>query len=125
MTMTREERVAEFYRAADTGTVSEGGSFGMFITCFSEELSEFNESMADYLSTPSEETRANMIKEWADVQYVLSGLAYFFEFDGDKAFNIVADNNMTKVGVDGKVTKREDGKILKPEGYKKPDMKGL
>jgi predicted HAD superfamily Cof-like phosphohydrolase len=97
----------------------------MFVNCFSEELSEFNEAMADYISNPTEETRANMVKEWADAQYTLSGLAYFFEIDGEEAFTRVADNNMTKVGADGKVVKREDGKILKPEGYEKPDMKGL
>ena len=81
--------------------------------------------MADYITDPSEESRANLVKEWADAAYTLSALAYFFEIDGEEAFTRVADNNMTKVGADGKVTKREDGKILKPEGYVKANMKGL
>ncbi len=122
---TREERVAEFHRAGDNGTVTSGGSLALYVDCFSEELAEFNEAMADYITDPTEETRANLVKEWADAAYTLSALAYFFEIDGEEAFTRVADNNMTKVGADGKVVKREDGKILKPEGYTKADMKGL
>ena len=123
--MTREERVAEFNRAGGVGTATSGGNIALAVTNFSEELAEFNEAMADYVSDPSEETRANMIKEWADVQYTLSGIAYYFEFDGEEAFTRVADNNMTKVSADGTIVRRADGKILKPEGYQPADMKGL
>ena len=125
MTLTREDRVAEFNRAGDVGTVSSGGNLALAVTNFSEELSEFNDAMSEYVANPSEESRAAMVKEWADVQYTLSGLAYYFEIDGEEAFTRVADNNMTKVSADGTIRKRADGKILKPEGYEKPDMKGL
>ncbi len=125
MSLSREERVAEFHMAGANGTVASGGSLAMYVDCFSEELTEFNEAMAEYITNPSEESRANLVKEWADVQYTLSAMAYFFEIDGEEAFRRVADNNMTKVSADGTIKKRADGKILKPEGYEKPDMKGL
>lgn len=123
-TVSREDRVAEFNIKAENKTFSEDGSLGQHVACFGEELAEFNESLAEYVLNPSEENRAKMIKEWADVQVTLSNFAWFFEFDGQAAFNRVADNNMTKL-VDGKLVRREDGKILKPEGYVKPDMRGL
>lgn len=123
--MSREDRVAHFHQAAGNLTHTTGGPVTLYINTFSEELAEFNEAMVDFLTNPSEETRANLVKEWADVQYTLSGLGYFFEIDGDEAFTRVADNNDTKIGVNGEVTRNEYGKILKPEGYKPADMKGL
>lgn len=120
--MSREKRVAEFYEAAG---VNPTGNLPLFIGNFSEELVEFNQAMADHFVDTSEEARAAMIKEWADVQYTLSAFPLYFGFDGEEAFRRVADNNMSKVGPDGKVVKNEDGKIIKPEGYQKPDMKGL
>lgn len=120
----RELMIAQFNEGADNKTFQEGGSVGMHITCFGEELSEFNEAMAAYVANPAPHTRAAMIKEWADVQVTLSNLSWFFSFDAEEAYNRVAANNLTKL-VDGKLIKREDGKVLKPEGYQKPDMGGL
>lgn len=123
--MTREDRVAEFRKAGELSNQSDDPA-GMIMVwnCLTEEMLELSEAGQNYHANPTEDTRAAFVKEWADVQYVLSQVAVFYEFDGDKAFNIVADNNMTKV-VDGKIIKREDGKILKPEDYVYPDMRGL
>jgi len=124
MSLNREDTVAQFNKAAGKLNHSEGGDYKTEVICFSEELSEFNEALTAYLCNPSETTRANMIKEWADVQVTLSNFAWFFDFNGQVAFNRVAQNNLSKI-VDGKVIRREDGKILKPEGYVKVDMSGL
>lgn len=40
----------------------------------------------------------------------------------DRLWAAVHRANMAKVGPDGKVTYREDGKVLKPEGWKPPDI---
>lgn len=124
-TITREDRVKEFLDA------SKWPSFELVWTCFGEECIEMQQAALEYreaeeYGTKKEqlETRANLVKEIADVQYVLSQLALFYNVDLQTAFNRVANNNMTKV-VDGKVIYREDGKILKPEGYVKADMTGL
>ena len=37
----------------------------------------------------------------------------------------VARSNLQKIGPDGKVHKREDGKVMKPEGWTPPDIKSL
>lgn len=121
---SREERVTEFNQAGGNKTYSEGGGVGVHVACFGEELAEFNEAMTEYLIEPTDENRAQMIKEWADCQVTLSNFAWFFEFNGNVAFNRVADSNMSKL-VDGKLERREDGKILKGPNYKAPDMRGL
>ena len=82
------------------------------------------EAMRNFVDDPNPKTRAELCKEWADVQVVLSNIAVYFDIPSDPAFNRVHLNNMTKV-VEGKLRLREDGKILKPEGYVKPDMSGL
>lgn len=124
-TITREDSVAEFNRAAGVKTHREGGDFAPQLIAFSEELEEFSEALSSYLSDPSEEARQEMIKEWADVQYTLSNFAWFFDFDGQVAFNRVHQNNLTKIGPDGSVKFREDGKIIKPEGFVSCSMEGL
>ncbi len=35
----------------------------------------------------------------------------------DEAFVLVHENNLTKIGEDGKVNKNKDGKVTKPEGF--------
>lgn len=123
--LTREDRVAEFLKAG------RWPSFELVWECMREETIEMAEAAEEYHRAQNEGTakdvftaRANLVKEVADVQYVLSQLALYYKIDLQVAFNRVATNNMTKVQ-DGNVIYREDGKILKPEGYVKPDMGGL
>jgi predicted HAD superfamily Cof-like phosphohydrolase len=41
----------------------------------------------------------------------------------DAAWNEVVRSNLAKIdSTTGKVRKREDGKVLKPEGWKPPDL---
>lgn len=119
---TREERVLAFRHAAE----AKGApplTKELVWKCFYEESKELDEAADAYEADPTPENRANLVKEWADVQCVLSQLALYYDISGRVAFNRVADNNLTKVA-DGAII-REDGKILKPEGYVKADMRGL
>lgn len=124
-TMTRENAVSIFNRAAGNKSLSEGGDPFVQITCFDEEVIELLSALSDYLHNPSDDHRQNLIKEWADVQVTLSNLAWYFEFDGQVAFNRVHESNMSKICPDGKVSRREDGKVLKPDTYKPANMEGL
>lgn len=122
---TREEKVAQFLRAAGKREWRYGDEYEKsYENNLLEETQELTEAMRAYCSNPTSETRANLCKEWADVQVVLSNISVWLEIPADLAFNTVHNNNMTKV-VDGKLLLREDGKVLKPEGYVKPDMRGL
>ncbi len=117
--------VAKFLTAAGKKPVEDGDLYEeSYENNLREESEELIEAMFDYWNSPSEETRAALVKEWADTQVVLSNIAWWLGIPTTESFNRVHNNNMTKV-VDGLVRLREDGKILKPEGYTKPDMRGL
>lgn len=66
----------------------------------------------------------NLVKELADLQYVLSGFVVSSGIQGffDEAFDEVHRSNMSKLE-DGKVLRREDGKILKGKNYQPATMK--
>lgn len=123
--MTRENKVREFMKAAGTGTLTTNQeAIDMVIATLEEEVDEFVDAAYLYKVEPTPENRAALCKEWADAQYVLSQAAVFFDIPADPAFNRVHASNMTKV-VDGKLQKREDGKVLKPSTYTAPDMSNL
>lgn len=69
-------------------------------------------------------TRAKLLKELADLQYVLSGMAVSFNLPLDEAFERVHASNLSKL-VDGKPLKRADGKFLKGPNYQPPHLEDL
>ena len=69
-------------------------------------------------------TRAECLKELADLTYVIYQYAANYDWDLDEAMNRVHESNMSKL-VDGKPIKREDGKVLKGPNYKSPDLLDL
>lgn len=78
----------------------------------------------EYISgVPTADLRA-LAKELADILYVVYGTADLFDIPLEAVFAEVHRSNMSKVGPDGKVIRREDGKILKPDTYRAPDLRG-
>jgi predicted HAD superfamily Cof-like phosphohydrolase len=65
-----------------------------------------------------------LAKELADVLYVVYGTADLLEIPLEQVFAEVHRSNMSKVGPDGTVLRREDGKILKPDTYREADVHG-
>jgi predicted HAD superfamily Cof-like phosphohydrolase len=57
-----------------------------------------------------------------DMGYFLHGTAIVSGVPFQACFNEVHAANMAKIGPDGKITRRADGKILKPEGWKPADI---
>lgn len=66
--------------------------------------------------------REALAKELADLLYVTYGTADVFGIDLDEAYRAVHESNMTKLDDNGKPVLREDGKVLKSENYKEPDL---
>jgi predicted HAD superfamily Cof-like phosphohydrolase len=66
--------------------------------------------------------REHLLKELADLVYVCHQMAAAFDWDLQSAYNRVHESNMSKVGVDGKPIRREDGKILKGPTYFEPSL---
>ncbi|NEA97508.1 MazG nucleotide pyrophosphohydrolase domain-containing protein [Streptomyces sp. SID13726] len=63
--------------------------------------------------------------ELADVVYVAYGTALVHGIDLDAVIAEVHRSNMTKLGPDGQIARREDGKVLKGEHYEAPDVSGV
>ena len=58
-----------------------------------------------------------------DILVVTIGAIHSMGADGEGAWKEVMTTNFAKIGEDGKVRKREDGKVLKPQGWVAPDLK--
>ena len=82
-----------------------------------EEFDEYNEG--EYNNDLE-----NIAKELADIIYIVCGTAVSYGIPLDKVFDEVHRSNMAKL-VDGKPIRRDDGKILKPEGWTPPDVKKI
>lgn len=85
-----------------------------------EELSELSEAY-------DKKDGVEVLDALVDIQYVLLGMVNRLGLSKEfvEAFETVHINNMTKVkDSEGNIIVkfREDGKILKPEGYKKVDL---
>lgn len=57
----------------------------------------------------------------ADLIWVVEGLMYSLGIDPQTVWDEVAKSNHSKT-VDGKLIKRDDGKVLKPESFKPPNI---
>lgn len=69
--------------------------------------------------------KEHLLKELADLTYVIYGTAEAFGWDLDEAIKRVHASNMTKLGVDGKPMYRGDGKVMKGPNYKEPYLGDL
>ena len=66
-----------------------------------------------------------VLKELCDLVYVCVGFAVTYGWSFDTAFNRVHQSNMSKLDPDGNPVYREDGKVVKPSGYKPPKLLDL
>lgn len=82
------------------------------------------EEVKEYFDGEKAEDIENVAKELADIIYIVCGTAASYGIPLDRVFNEVHRSNMEKL-VDGKVIRRDDGKILKPEGWTPPDIKSV
>ncbi|TWV39868.1 hypothetical protein FRZ03_23230 [Streptomyces misionensis] len=63
--------------------------------------------------------------ELADVVYVAYGTALVHGIDLDEVIAEIHRANMSKLGPDGQVARRADGKVLKGEFYRAPDVSSV
>ena len=59
----------------------------------------------------------------ADLIYVCIGAANEFGIDLAAVWDEVHRSNMAKIGPNGEVKRRTDGKVIKPDGWTPPDIK--
>lgn len=78
------------------------------------------EECLEVLQAMEEGDVAHVAKELADLVYVTYGAALEWGIDLDAVFGEVHRSNMAKLGP--RTRTREDGKIVKPEGWCPPDI---
>ena len=81
---------------------------------------EFNE----YLDAEQENDIVEIADALADIIYIACGTAVSYGIPLDTIFDEVHNSNMAKL-VDGKVIRRSDGKIQKPEGWMPPNIANI
>ena len=81
---------------------------------------EFNE----YMRAELNDDLVEIADALADIIYIACGTAVSYGIPLDDIFAEVHRSNMAKL-VDGKVIRREDGKVQKPEGWTAPDIRSV
>ena len=61
----------------------------------------------------------------ADLKWVIEGLEHTLNIPQQEVWDEVSRSNLQKIMPDGKVKKREDGKVMKPEGWTPPNIKAI
>ena len=81
------------------------------------------EEVQEYAEAARSGDLVEVLDALADIGYILAGtiINHGMQAIYDDAFNEVHRSNMAKL-VNGKVIRREDGKILKPEGWQPPQL---
>jgi predicted HAD superfamily Cof-like phosphohydrolase len=81
------------------------------------------EEVEEYAEAARAGDMVEVLDALADIGYILAGtiINHGMQHIYDDAFNEVHRSNMAKL-VDGKVLRREDGKVMKPEGWTPPQL---
>jgi predicted HAD superfamily Cof-like phosphohydrolase len=108
----------KFMRACDQSVDGfDEKQFAMYVNLISEEYQELLEAT---LSDDQVETLDALI----DILVVTIGAIHSAGWDAEGAWKEVMATNFAKIDRDtGKVRKREDGKVLKPQGWEPPNLK--
>jgi len=69
--------------------------------------------------------QAELADACADLKWVIEGLEHTLQIPQQEVWDEVARSNLSKISSTGKVIKREDGKVLKPEGWTPPNIKAI
>jgi predicted HAD superfamily Cof-like phosphohydrolase len=91
-------------------------NYAMYLSLIKEEYNELQEAV-------DTNDRVEQLDALVDILVVTMGAIRAGGFDGEGAWNEVMRTNFAKIDSDtGKVRKREDGKVLKPENWIAPDL---
>ena len=91
-------------------------NYKMYLDLIREETDELEEAIQD-------NDKVEQLDALVDILVVTMGAIRAAGWDGEAAWKEVMDTNFAKIDpTTGKVIKREDGKVLKPEGWKAPEL---
>lgn len=89
---------------------------GLYHKLIVEEFQEYIEALLD-------KDEVETLDACMDMIWVILGFCHMKGYNVEGAWNEVARSNLAKINpATGKVIKREDGKVLKPEGWTPPSL---
>ena len=101
-----------------TGGEFDQEQFNMYLSLIEEEASELGVAISAH-------DQVETLDALIDILVVTIGAIHSMGSDAESAWKEVMSTNFAKIGEDGKVRKREDGKVLKPVGWVPPDLKSF
>ena len=91
-------------------------NYEMYLDLIDEEYIELQKALRTH-------DKVEQLDALVDILVVTMGAIRAAGWDGEAAWKEVMNTNFAKIDPDtGKVIKREDGKVLKPEGWKAPEL---
>jgi predicted HAD superfamily Cof-like phosphohydrolase len=84
-------------------------------------VEEFKELMVAY----GNRDMVEIADACADLKWVIEGLEHTLNIPQQEVWDEVARSNLSKISSTGKVIKRSDGKVLKPDGWTPPNIKRI
>ena len=107
----------KFMKACDqTVDTLDEKQYNMYLSLIEEEHIELKEAIAA-------NDRVEQLDALIDILVVTMGAIHSAGFDAEGAWKEVMKTNFAKIDKEtGKVRKREDGKVLKPLGWKAPEL---
>jgi predicted HAD superfamily Cof-like phosphohydrolase len=117
----------KFMRACDQSVDgSNQAQFEMYLSLIKEEYDELLVAQGYDLETGKQVRPVDMVETLdalLDIVVVTIGAMHSAGMDGEGGWKEVMMTNFAKVDKEtGKVRKREDGKVLKPVGWKAPEL---
>ena len=108
----------KFMKACDQSTSKhDDQQYLMYVGLIDEETKELEQALLD-------NDRTEQLDALIDILVVTIGAIHSGGFDAEGAWKEVMSTNFAKIDKEtGKVVKREDGKVLKPDGWTPPDLK--
>ena len=119
------EQVAEFQNATDQIVNHEPSLISTKEANLRYEL--MAEENKEYFAACINKDKVEILDACVDMLYILAGTinSHGLQELIKPAFDLVHQNNMTKVGPNGKVLRDPNGKILKPQGFQPVNLKQL
>ena len=116
--MDSKNDVRTFMEACDQNANDFGAQANLYMSLIMEEYKELIYAFGN----------RNMVEiadACADLKWVIEGLEHTLNIPQQQVWDEVARSNLAKISENGKVIKREDGKVLKPEGWTPPDIRKI
>lgn len=117
--MNSHEDVKVFMEASDQVEIGWGNQCQLYRKLIDEEFTELMDALDN-------KDMVEVADACADLKWVIEGLEHTLNIPQQEVWDEVARSNLKKIDpLTGKVKKREDGKVMKPEGWTPPDIKSI